>query len=139
MVPRDLYYLRNRTRIRGDRSVSLFSAFLGTALDIKPILHANRGDTEPVGKVKGFENAVEKMLDFTGKQVRGGLLTPTVVLSYGGDLAEMRAMPGYTRLRETCAEHKVDVYETFMGLPGTVNVGKGALAVAFAAPAHKFG
>ena len=42
MVPPDLYYLRNRARTKGDRSVSLFSAALGTALDIKPILHAIR-------------------------------------------------------------------------------------------------
>ncbi len=139
LVPRDLYYLRNRTRIRGDRSVSLFSAFMGTALDIKPILHANRGETGPVGKVKGFDQASDKLLDFVGKRVRdGALLTPTVALSYGGDLAEIRALPGYTRLRETCAAHDVGLYETFMGLPGIVNVGKGALAVAFAAPAQKF-
>lgn len=138
MVPRDLYYLRNRTRIRGDRSVSLFSAFMGTALDIKPILHCNRGETGPVGKVKGFEHAAEKMFMFTGKRVREGLLTPSVVLSYGGNLDDMRTLPGYSRLREICAENKVDVYETFMGLPGIVNVGKGALAVGFAAEAKAF-
>ena len=47
-------------------------------------------------------------------------------------------MPGYARLRETCAEHNVEVFETFMGLSGLVNVGKGAMVVAFAAEAHKF-
>ena len=138
MVPPDLYYLRNRARTKGDRSVSLFSAALGTALDIKPILHCNRGDTAPVGKVKGLGNAVEKMLDFASSRVRAGLMTPTVGLCYGGDLDEMRAMPGYARLRETCAEHNVEVFETFMGLSGLVNVGKGAMVVAFAAEAHKF-
>src|SRR5690606_34041679 len=37
LVPRDLYYTRNRARHKGDRSVGLFSAALGTALDIKPV------------------------------------------------------------------------------------------------------
>ena len=138
MVVPHLHYLRNRTRVRGDRSVSLFSAFMGTALDIKPILHCNRGETGPVGKVKGLGNATAKMLDFTSSRVKSGLLTPTVALSYGGDLAEMRAMPGYTRLREVCADRNVTVLETFMGLPGIVNVGKGALAVGFAAEAKAF-
>ena len=59
-------------------------------------------------------------------------------LCYGGDLDEMRAMPGYARLRETCADNNVEVFETFMGLSGLVNVGKGAMVVAFAAEAHKF-
>ena len=67
MVPPDLHHLRNLIRKRGDKSVSFLSATLGTALDIKPILHCNRGVTGPVAKVKGFEAAAEKMLDFAGK------------------------------------------------------------------------
>ena len=138
MVPRDLYYLRARARKKGDRSVGLVSAALGTALDIKPILHAHRGETGPVGKVKGFEPAVQKVFEFAGKRVEAGLLTPTLCLSYGGDLAEMRALPGYTQLREIAADHNVDVYESVMSLTGMVNVGKGALVVGFAAEPHAF-
>lgn len=138
MVPRDLYYLRARARKKGDRSVGLVSAALGTALDIKPILHANRGETGPVAKVKGFEPAVQKVFEFAGNRVRAGLLTPTLCLSYGGELAEMRALPGYQQLRDTCAEQNVDVYESVMSLTGMVNVGKGALVVGFAAEPHKF-
>ena len=138
MVPPDLHYLRNRIRKRGDRSVSFLSAALGTALDIKPILHCNRGETEPVAKVKGLNNAMDKMFDFAAKRVNAGLMTPTVVLSYGGDLEHMRSMAGYARLRETCAEQNVEIFETFMGLTGLVNVGKGAMVVGFAAESHKF-
>lgn len=138
MVPPDLHYLRNRIKKRGDKSVSFFSAALGTALDIKPILHCNKGETGPVGKVKGFNAAAEKMFDFAAKRVRAGLLTPTMSLSYGGELDEMRRLPGYDRLREICAEHNVEVFESFMGLSGLVNVGKGAMVVAFAAEPHKF-
>jgi DegV family protein with EDD domain len=133
MVPPDLHYLRNRIKKRGDKSVSFLSATLGTALDIKPILHCNKGETAPVAKVKGFEVAVEKMLDFAAKRVRAGLMTPTLGLSFGGELDVMRALPGYQRLRDTCAEYNVEVYESVMGLSGMVNVGKGALVVGFAA------
>ena len=48
MIPRDLYYLRARARKKGDRSVGLLSAALGSALDIKPVLRGYRGATEPV-------------------------------------------------------------------------------------------
>jgi len=138
MVPRDLYYLRARARKKGDRSVGLVSAALGTALDIKPILHANRGETGPVGKIKGFEPAVQKVFEHAGNRMRAGLLTPTLCLSYGGELGEMRALPGYARLREVAAGHNVDVYESVMSLTGMVNVGKGALVVGFAAEPHAF-
>ncbi|WP_024868553.1 DegV family protein [Pseudoxanthomonas suwonensis] len=138
MVPPDLYYLRNRARNKGDRSVSLFSAALGTALDIKPILHCNRGETAPAGKVKGFEPAVQKLFDFTVQRIQAGLLTPTLCISYGGELSELRALPGYARLLDACEANKVEVFESVMSLTGMVNVGKGAVVVGFAAPPHKF-
>lgn len=138
MVPPDLHYLRNRIRKRGDRSVSFLSAALGTALDIKPVLHCNKGETAPVAKVKGLDAAREKLFEFAAKRVQAGLMTPTMCVSYGGDMAELANMPGYERLREACAEHNVALYETFMGLSGMVNVGKGALVVGFAAEPHKF-
>ena len=138
MIPRDLYYLRARARSKGDRSVGLIGAALGSALDIKPVLRGHRGATEPVAKLKGFEPSVEKLFGFTAKKVRDGLLTPTVCMSYGGELAELRAMPGYQRLRDICAEHGVEVFESVMSLTGMVNVGKGAVVVGFAAEPHAF-
>lgn len=138
MVPPDLHYMRNRLKKRGDKSVSFLSATLGTALDIKPVLHCNRGETGPVGKVKGFDLAAEKLFDYVGARVAQGLMTPTVSLSYGGELDQMRAMRGYERLRERCADANVEVFESVMGLSGMVNVGKGALVAGFAGEAPPF-
>lgn len=138
LVPPDLYYIRNRARKKGDRSVSLVSAALGTALDIKPVLHGAQGQTGPVAKIKGFGPAVEKLFDETCARVRAGLLTPTVCMSYGGELDAMRALPGYARLREVCAEHGIEVFESVMSLTGMVNVGKGALVVGFASETPAF-
>ena len=138
LVPRDLYYIRNRARAKGDRSVSLLSAALGTALDIKPVLRGFRGDTGPVAKIKGFEPATEKMFDFAARRVQAGLMTPTVTLCYGGHLDEMRALPGYERLRNACADQNVEVFESVMSTTGMVNVGRGAVVVGFAAPEHRF-
>jgi len=138
MVPPDLHYLRNRIKKRGDKSVSFLSAALGTALDIKPIIHCNRSETHPVGKAKGFEAAAQRMFAFAAGRVRAGLLTPDVSLSYGGALDEMRALPGYSELRKTCFERGVTLHESVMSLTGMVNAGKGAVVVGFAAEAHAF-
>ncbi|UHQ23768.1 DegV family protein [Lysobacter sp. 5GHs7-4] len=133
LIPRDLNYIRARTRARGDRSVSLLSATLGTMLDIKPVLHCNRGETGPVAKIKGFEPAAQKLFEHCGKRVRDGLMTPTLCLSYGGELDEMHALPGYERLRDTCREHNVELFEAVMSLTSMVNIGKGGVAAGFAA------
>ncbi|WP_101926103.1 MULTISPECIES: DegV family protein [Luteimonas] len=138
MVPRDLGYLRARIKHRGDKSVSLLAAMIGGALDIKPILHCHRGDTGPVGKIRGFAPAAEKLLGFVAERVRAGLLTPTLCLSYGGELDELRRLPGYDALVAECEAHNVERFETVMSLTGMVNVGAGSLTVGFAAPPHAF-
>lgn len=138
MIPRDLYYLRNRARTKGDRSVGLLSAALGSALDIKPVLHCQRGETGAVAKIKGFELAAEKLFDFTIKRIRTGLMTPTVCVSYGGDLHELHTLRGYSRLRSVCDASRVELFESVMSLTGMVNVGKGAVVVGFAAEAARF-
>ena len=86
MLPRDLYYLRARAknpapRMKNDRGVSLFTAMLGSALDIKPILRCVRGETGPVGKVRGFEQGAQALFKYAARWVRDGLLVPVVCVS----------------------------------------------------------
>lgn len=138
MVPRDLMYLRSRAKTKGDKSVSLFSATLGSALDIKPVLYCNRGETKPVAKIRGFDTAVRRLFAFASERVTAGLMAPTLCMSYGGELEEMRLLPGYTELIDVCRTHGVEVFESVMSLTGMVNVGKGSLVVGFAGEAHEF-
>jgi DegV family protein with EDD domain len=134
LVPRDLNYLRERTRIRGDRSVSFLTAKLGTAFDIKPILHCNRGETGPVGKVKGFDAAAQKLFEHAIRRIEAReLLTPTLCVSYGGPLDELQALPGYSALRQACAANNIQMFETVMALTTIVNIGRGGLTLGYAA------
>ena len=59
-------------------------------------------------------------------------MTPTVCISYGGELDEMRALPGYAELRAACVDNNIELFESVMSLTGMVNVGKGAVVVGFA-------
>ncbi|MBE2211446.1 MAG: DegV family protein [Xanthomonadaceae bacterium] len=131
VVTPDLYYMRNRGRKKGDRSVGLMSAMLGTALDVKPMVLANRGNTAPVAKVRGFEPAARKLYDTVILNIRDGLLVDAVCLSYAGELDDMRNLPGYDDLVATCSEHGVELIESMMGLTGVINIGKGSLTAAY--------
>ncbi|MEO9078342.1 MAG: DegV family protein [Rhodanobacter sp.] len=137
MLPRDLYYLRARAKTKNDRSVSLISAVLGSALDIKPILRCFRGETGPVGKVRGFEQGAEALFGYAAKRVRAGLLVPILCASYGGDLEILRHLPGYLELRATCEECGVELMEAPMSITGMVNVGEGAVTLGLAAEEHE--
>jgi len=136
MLPRDLYYLRARAKKKGDSSVGLLSAVLGSTLDIKPLLRAYRGETGPVGKVRGFAHGAETLFGYVARRVHAGLLVPAVCVSYGGDLAELPGMPGYRRLRTACEACGVTLLEAPMSITGMINVGEGALCVGFAAEEH---
>ncbi|MEQ1437737.1 DegV family protein [Fontimonas sp. SYSU GA230001] len=137
MIPRDLNHLRKRAQKRGDRSIGLVGAMLGTALDIKPLLRAYRNETGPVAKLRHFDDAAQKAFGYIEKRVTAGLMTPTVSLCYGGDLADMRKLPGYDELIRTCRRKNVEVFESIMSITGGANVGEGALAFAFAAEPHE--
>ena len=139
MLPRDLYYLRARAKKKNDRSVSLFTAMLGSALDVKPILRCFRGETGPVGKVRGFDQGAEALFNYAARRVREGLLVPVVCVSYGGDMAVLDQLPGYAGLREACAECGVELMEAPMSITGMVNVGEGAVTLGLAAEEHDAG
>lgn len=137
MLPRDLYYIRARAKKKNDHSVSLVSAMLGSALDIKPLLRCFRGETGPVGKVRGFEHGAEVLFAYAAKRVRKGLLVPMVAVSYGGDLDVLGKLPGYAGLKAACEECGTELMEAPMSITGMVNVGEGAVTLGLAAEDHE--
>ena len=139
MLPRDLYYLRARAQKKGDHSVGWLTATLGSALDIKPVLRGFRGTTAPVAKMRGFDIGARALFDHAVRRVRAGLVTPTLCLSYGGDLDALRALPGYASLRQLCDENNVEVYESVMSVTGMINVGTGAVTMGFASEDYDAG
>ncbi|HEX7342591.1 MAG TPA: DegV family protein [Rhodanobacteraceae bacterium] len=132
LLPRDLHQLRAQARKKGDHSVGLIGATLGSALDIKPILRGWRGETQAVAKMRGFDAGAEALFRHTAERIRAGLRTPFVAMSYGGPLVEMRALPGYAQVPEACTECGLQLLESPMSITGMASVGEGALAVGFA-------
>ncbi|HVT36416.1 MAG TPA: DegV family protein [Nevskiaceae bacterium] len=133
IVPDDLYYIHARTARRGDHSVGWAAYIIGNALDIKPIIRANRGETSPVAKVRHHDKAVEKLFLHGAAQIRRGLLVPMVNISYGGDPLAVPKMPGYGELARAATEKGVELMLSMMAPAGAVNVGGGAITMAYCA------
>ncbi|MGH8530498.1 MAG: DegV family protein [Nevskiales bacterium] len=132
-VPADLAYIRIRALSRGEKSVGLATYLIGTALDIKPVLGIYREDTKPVAKVRGYDGAVEKMLLHIAKSVKtANLLSKYVVVSYGGDLDEVRNMAGYAELERACQERELTLMLSIMSATAVVNVGAGGICAGYA-------
>ena len=73
VIPRDLHYIRERARRRGDKSVSALVAFLGKALNITPVIFGQGAEGQPVAKTRSFDVAVEKVMNYATARVEAGL------------------------------------------------------------------
>lgn len=133
LIPRDLYFVHKRGKKKGEKSVGWLSYKLGNMLDVKPIIQAHRGETEPVMKASGFDAALKKLLEHTMRQIKQGLSKPLVVMSYAGDLGEIKSNPVITEFIGFAKLNKVEVMISVMSTTAAVNVGAGSFSLAFAA------
>jgi len=136
LVVDDLGYMRKRARLRGDRSVGMLASMIGGAMDIKPIVRGRLGTTTPVGKFRGRTETWNRLLKFTAKHVQRGLVTPHVIVSYGGPLSDVIDAIGYRQLMSVCENEGVHLHLCPMSISGMVNMGTQALCVGFAASEH---
>jgi fatty acid-binding protein DegV len=137
MVADDLYYILRRAAKKGDHSVNWATYAVGSVLRIKPILHAHRDNTGPIGKARGFRSGVVALFDRVIAQIERGLEVPCVNISFGGPVAKVPGLPGYARLLERARQAGVEVLVSHMSMTAAINVGAGALCVAFAARDHQ--
>ncbi|MES2884730.1 MAG: DegV family protein [Pseudomonadota bacterium] len=137
LLPRDLKQLRARAQKRGDKSVGLVQYIIGSALDVKPLVRGYRNNTGPVARVRHFDEGVGKVWKYVERQIEKGLMTPILLLEYGGDPALMEKLPGYQSLMDTAARHGVEVFFAMMSMVAGIHVGEGAMGVAFAANEHE--
>lgn len=138
VIPRDLHYIRERARRRGDKSVSALVAFLGKTLNITPVIFGQGAEGQPVAKTRKFEVAVEKVMNYAIGRVEAGVLTPFVSLSCGMTWTEIEELPGLNRLRDACERNGVELLLSQMGITSSIYIGPGSLCLALGAESHQF-
>ncbi|MCK0164425.1 DegV family protein [Marinobacter sp. S6332] len=138
VIPRDLHYIRERARRRGDKSISGVVAFLGKALNITPVIFGQGVEGQPVAKTRSFDMAVEKVMNYATARVEAGLLTPYVSLSCSLSWTEIEDLPGLNQLRNACEKSGVELLLSQMGITSSIYVGPGSLCLALAAEPHNF-
>jgi DegV family protein with EDD domain len=138
MVPGDLYYIRNRGIKKGENSVGLVSYAIGSMLDIKPVILCYRGETEAVAKIRSYERATERLFAHVTQQIREGISTSHVCLSYGGDPAAVLAMTGYEAFAAAARERGIEILTSIMSATAAVNAGARCLAIAYGGELRPF-
>ena len=111
---------------------------MGSALDIKPLIRANRNETASIASIRHFDEGARRLCQFVTERIRAGLLTSTVCVSYGGNMERLERLPGYLELKQAAADHGVQLYASVASVTACINVGEGALNIGFCAPEHEF-
>ncbi|MEN0035605.1 MAG: DegV family protein [Cellvibrio sp.] len=138
IVPPSVHYVRDRARKKGEDSISAFSAFIAKSLDIVPIIQGRNDKTEPAAKVRGFENAVDKLFNHAIKYINAGLLSPYVIVSVAGDLSVLDQFSAYKELLKVAQQKNIRVLPCVMGLTSGLNVGPGSIGLGFLAEDGSF-
>ena len=107
--------------------LSRTSFLMGNALNIKPIIIVDEnGSLKAVGRVKGWKNARNKMLEMVGQQGKS-LEKQTIGVCYGTD------QEAFTYIKEQLREryHVKDIVETQVGCAIGAHTGAGILGIVF--------
>ena len=138
VIPPDVAYIRERARKRGENSLGMLGALVAKSLDIKPIIRAKDDETAPVAKVRGFDNAVDRLFNYGISRIEAGLLSPYVIVSIAGDVAELDKYETFAALKSIAKARKISVIACTMGLTSGLNVGPGAISLGLASTDHEF-
>lgn len=138
LVPQHLDHIYKRASQRGDKSISWLGFKVGSMLDIKPIMVARKDETKGIAKIRGYEPAVEIMFANATRAVEAGLMSPEIIVAYGGDIAELAGLPGYSQFKNSVAKAGYKLNITPMSISGSVLAGPGCAEVAFISNRHVF-
>lgn len=130
-VPNDLYYIRARANLRGEKSFGTLSYVIGQSFDVKPIVLTKNGTTSKAGRGKGFMEAVGRLFQMVKKAIDAGLMINVVMLSYSGDTREITKLNSFRSLQGYAENEGVKVFVSVMSTAAGINVGPGALSVAY--------
>ena len=128
----DLYYLYEQAKKKGETSMSLVEYTLASALNIKPIILSHAGTTVVVSKPKGFEDGTKKLFDFVSEEIKNGLSSNFILLSFGGSRSKMKDFPGFDNFLNLTKTHGIELLVSKMSMTAIVNVGPDSFSIAFA-------
>ncbi|MBX2867886.1 MAG: DegV family protein [Acidiferrobacterales bacterium] len=132
-VPNDLYYIRSRASLRGEKSIGTWSYAMGKSFDMKPIIMMRRDETERVGWGKGFNDAITRLFKMVAKAIDNGLMINAIMVSYAGNTREIMVLDSFRDLQDHAEKEGIRICLSMMSTAAGVNVGPGALSIAYCA------
>jgi DegV family protein with EDD domain len=137
-VASDLLYAYTRAKAKNEHSITWGKYALATSLGLKPVLRFYQGNSTTVGRGRGFDGALSKVIEHLKQKLKQGLRINRINISYSGDLNDIELSNDYLALVGFAKNHGVDVMISHMSVTLAVNIGEKAIMVAFASESSDF-
>jgi fatty acid-binding protein DegV len=137
VVPGDVNFILKRAKAKGENSVGMMAGLAAKTLSITPIIRGHKGQTEPVARKRGADNARELLVELARKFLDQNWVTSKhICFSYSGDLAQVQSMPTFQALIAQAGAKGIDVHLALMSMTAAVNVGPNSLSLGILAKPH---
>lgn len=132
VIVKDLLYSRKRAVERGIKTIGFGSALLGKTMGVTPIIEIYDDKTTPMLTKRGFDDALEALVDYMVYRIEDGLYIPIINISYAGDLDDLHKLQSFDRLKRVADVHKVKLFFGVMCLAASMVYGPGGFSIGIA-------
>jgi DegV family protein with EDD domain len=139
VIPREPLTALERSQKRNEKAVGWAQTYIADKLNIYPTLCIVNDSSYLASKAMGFKKAASQLFAHAASRIEKGLLCPFVVISYGGPLTELKALPGYDEMVAVAERNNIKIIPTVMSLAGGIYTSVGSISLALATEPHQWG
>jgi fatty acid-binding protein DegV len=132
VAPHDMTFVAHTAQHIERASIPRWKLNLTGLLHIRPLLHLNNDTAKTMRLAWGSANAIDRVFRVTEAQIKRGLATPFICMSYAGRLEDIEATAEYAALRALCHRSAITLSLAMMSITGITMLGPRALSVSFA-------
>jgi fatty acid-binding protein DegV len=133
----DLSFIERTARNIEKVNVSSIKIKLANLLNFKPVVHLGAQSVNTVYRARGHTAAMEYAIAAAETELKRGLATPFICISYAGNLNDVESLASYKTLRGLCSRNQVSLSLSLMSMTGALQVGPRALCVSFASQYYR--
>ena len=131
VVPDDLRYLKNRGRLRNEKSVGQLDYLIATTLGLRPVIHWERATSKKIKVCKSFASAFTEICRIARGAIDQGLGTNSITVSFSGDIDRIGHSKSFIALSEYAESHGVRVILAQMSITASIYMGPNAVSLSF--------
>ncbi len=131
VVPNDLGYLKNRGRLRNEKSVGTVDYLVGRILGLRPVIHWERATSKKEKVCRSFNSAFSEICRIASNAIDQGLGTRTITVSYSGDTEAFSQTRAFSELSKYAQSQGVEIILSRMSITASIYMGPNAVSLSF--------